>query len=176
MTLSLNVLSLPRSEPTQCTMLGSRQGTDHAIEEVEDEQDRDSPRGQERAGPAEQGEGRYLDVVGGASASAVDGRSQREEGSCVSEAGQDYLFPAECEVHLYSSDTDAPTTFPTDAEVPPSYSKAVSFDRASGGSDKDDNKRLMDMTPDACRSDYLDDSLLPSLTHELTASELLLNK
>ncbi|KAJ8374943.1 hypothetical protein SKAU_G00055230 [Synaphobranchus kaupii] len=34
----------------------------------------------------------------------------------------------------------------------------------------------MDRTPDACRSDYLDNSLLPSLTQELTASELLLNK
>ncbi|KAJ8279582.1 hypothetical protein COCON_G00066480 [Conger conger] len=167
--------SIVSSEPTQCTMLCSRQGTDDTIDEVEDEQDQESPRGL-----AERQEGRYLDVVGGeASPRVVDRRSQGEDRSCVSEtevAGQDYLFPAECEVHLYSSDTDAPTTFPTDADVPPSYSKAVSFDRASGGSDKDDNKRLMDMTPDACRSDYLDDSLLPSVTNELTASELLLNK
>ncbi|KAJ8374942.1 hypothetical protein SKAU_G00055220, partial [Synaphobranchus kaupii] len=42
--------SIVSSEPTQCTMLCSRQGTDDAIEEVEDEQDRDSPRGQGEAG------------------------------------------------------------------------------------------------------------------------------
>ncbi|XP_070990008.1 piezo-type mechanosensitive ion channel component 2 [Oncorhynchus clarkii lewisi] len=77
---------------------------------------------------------------------------------------------------LYTPDTDAPNT--PDADVPPSYSKAVSFDRlevSEDESDRDDN-RMMAMTPDTSRSDYLDDPLLPSLTTELTASELLLNK
>uniref|UniRef100_A0AAZ3R3X8 Piezo-type mechanosensitive ion channel component n=1 Tax=Oncorhynchus tshawytscha TaxID=74940 RepID=A0AAZ3R3X8_ONCTS len=77
---------------------------------------------------------------------------------------------------LYTPDTDAPNT--SDADVPPSYSKAVSFDRlevSEDESDRDDN-RMMAMTPDTSRSDYLDDPLLPSLTTELTASELLLNK
>ncbi|XP_051556560.1 piezo-type mechanosensitive ion channel component 2 isoform X2 [Myxocyprinus asiaticus] len=74
---------------------------------------------------------------------------------------------------LFTPDTDFPNT--SDADVPPSYSKAVSFDRLSVSSDESDSdKRLMVMTPDS-RSD-LDDSLLPSMTTELTASELLLNK
>uniref|UniRef100_A0AAY5F1Q2 Piezo-type mechanosensitive ion channel component n=1 Tax=Electrophorus electricus TaxID=8005 RepID=A0AAY5F1Q2_ELEEL len=71
---------------------------------------------------------------------------------------------------LYTPDTDAPTT--SDVEVPPSYSKAVSFDRLSISSE--DNRRLMLMTSDS-RSD-MEDSLLPSQTTDLTASELLLNK
>uniref|UniRef100_A0A8C2FRH3 Piezo type mechanosensitive ion channel component 2 n=1 Tax=Cyprinus carpio TaxID=7962 RepID=A0A8C2FRH3_CYPCA len=75
--------------------------------------------------------------------------------------------------HLFTPDTDAPNT--SDADVPPSYSKAVSFDRLSVSSDESDSdKRLMLMTPDS-RSD-LDDPLLPSMTTDLTASELLLNK
>uniref|UniRef100_A0A672QS65 Piezo-type mechanosensitive ion channel component 2-like n=1 Tax=Sinocyclocheilus grahami TaxID=75366 RepID=A0A672QS65_SINGR len=70
---------------------------------------------------------------------------------------------------LFTPDTDAPNT--SDADVPPSYSKAVSFDRLSVSSDdSDSDKRLMLMTPDS-RCD-LDDPLLPSMT----ASELLLNK
>ncbi|XP_036410203.1 piezo-type mechanosensitive ion channel component 2-like [Megalops cyprinoides] len=148
------------SEPTQCTMLCSRQGTTDTIEEVEDEQDLDPPRE----------EGHYFDMEGETSAQARGGDLEAQG------AGRDYLCPAEFEVQLYSPDTDAPTTFPTDADVPPSYSKAVSFDGASDGSARDDDKHLMVMTPDASRSDYLDDSVLPSLTHELTASELLLNK
>ncbi|XP_056325835.1 LOW QUALITY PROTEIN: piezo-type mechanosensitive ion channel component 2 [Danio aesculapii] len=74
---------------------------------------------------------------------------------------------------LFTPDTDAPNT--SDADVPPSYSKAVSFDRLSVSSDdSDSDKRLMLMTPDS-KSD-LDDPLLPSMTTDMTASELLLNK
>lgn len=73
---------------------------------------------------------------------------------------------------LFTPDTDAPNT--SDADVPPSYSKAVSFDRLSVSDESDSDKRLMVMTPDS-RSD-LDDPLLPSTTTDLTASELLLNK
>ncbi|KPP77848.1 piezo-type mechanosensitive ion channel component 2-like [Scleropages formosus] len=87
----------------------------------------------------------------------------------------------ECMAQSYTPDTDAPATctdatYPTDADVPPSYSKAVSFDHISVSSDEDGDRRLMVMTPDESRSDYMDDIPLPSLTHELTASELLLNK
>lgn len=73
---------------------------------------------------------------------------------------------------LITPDTDAPNT--SDADVPPSYSKAVSFDRLSVSDESDSDKRLMVMTPDS-RSDR-DDPLLPSMTTDLTASELLLNK
>ncbi|XP_029930817.1 piezo-type mechanosensitive ion channel component 2 isoform X2 [Myripristis murdjan] len=76
---------------------------------------------------------------------------------------------------LYTPDTDASKT--SDAEVPPSYSKAVSFDRLEVSDDESDldRKRLMVMTPDS-RSDSRSDIMLPSMTTELTASELLLNK
>ncbi|KAM9427187.1 piezo-type mechanosensitive ion channel component 2-like [Salvelinus alpinus] len=66
----------------------------------------------------------------------------------------------------------------SDTDVPSSYNKSVSFDRLEVSEDDSDrdNKRMMAMTPDTSRSNYLDDPLLPSLTTELTASELLLNK
>lgn len=76
---------------------------------------------------------------------------------------------------LYTPDTDASKT--SDAEVPPSYSKAVSFDRLEVSDDESDSyrKRRMVMTSDS-RSDSRSDIMLPSMTTELTASELLLNK
>uniref|UniRef100_A0A3Q1C0D1 Piezo-type mechanosensitive ion channel component n=1 Tax=Amphiprion ocellaris TaxID=80972 RepID=A0A3Q1C0D1_AMPOC len=77
---------------------------------------------------------------------------------------------------LYTPDTDASKT--SDADVPPSYSKAVSFDRlevSDDESDMEDRKRRMLMTSDS-RSDSRSDIMLPSMTTELTASDLLLNK
>lgn len=76
---------------------------------------------------------------------------------------------------LHTPDTDASKT--SDAEVPPSYSKAVSFDRLEVSDDDSDSdrKRRMIMTSDS-RSDSRSDIMLPSMTTELTASELLLNK
>ncbi|KAM6918193.1 piezo-type mechanosensitive ion channel component 2 [Xenentodon cancila] len=76
---------------------------------------------------------------------------------------------------LYTLDTDASKT--SDADVPPSYSKAVSFDRLEVSDDESDTyrKRRMIMTSDS-RSDSRSDIMLPSMTTELTASELLLNK
>ncbi|KAI1888972.1 hypothetical protein AGOR_G00174270 [Albula goreensis] len=155
-------------------MLCSRQGTNDTIEEVEDEQYQDSPREED---VRELEEGRCFETDDEMMARTIPGHLQGDDRECVSETetGRDFLYPPEFEVHLDSSETDAPTTFPTDVDVPPSYSKAVSFDRDSVGSDRD-GKQLMVMSPDTSRSDYLDDSLLPSLTHELTASELLLNK
>lgn len=72
-------------------------------------------------------------------------------------------------------DTDASKT--SDGDVPPSYSKAVSFDRLEISDDESDRdrKRRMVMTSDS-RSDSRSDIMLPSMTTELTASELLLNK
>ncbi|XP_078397176.1 piezo-type mechanosensitive ion channel component 2-like [Cetorhinus maximus] len=102
------------SEPTQCTMLYSRQGTTDTIEEVEDEQD----------------EGATVPVC---------------------------------------------TTNTMTEEVPPSYSKAVSLDRLSFSSDSAGEKHLMALTPDS-RMDLVEDTIFPNLSHELTASELLLNK
>ncbi|XP_024619659.1 piezo-type mechanosensitive ion channel component 2 [Neophocaena asiaeorientalis asiaeorientalis] len=108
------------SEPTQCTMLYSRQGTTETIEEVEAEQDEEVPE-----------------------------------------------------------DTQSPQDPTQDGEVeaPPSYSKAVSLERLSFDSRDDSGGQThMAVSPDDSRSDHLEASILPTLTHELTASELLLNK
>lgn len=79
----------------------------------------------------------------------------------------------------YTPDTDVPSYSVGDgnAEVPPSYSKAVSFERLSFSSQDDSaGKSLMLVSPDDSRTDKLNDTILPPLTHDLTASELLLNK
>uniref|UniRef100_A0A3P8WGM9 Piezo type mechanosensitive ion channel component 2 n=1 Tax=Cynoglossus semilaevis TaxID=244447 RepID=A0A3P8WGM9_CYNSE len=140
--------SVISSEATQCITLYSRQGTTETIEEVEDEQD--------------QVEDKHR----------VLWESQELE---------DSEEPEEAEVKegraglLYTPDTDASKT--SDAEVPPSYSKAVSFDRLEVSDDESDNdrKRRMIMTSDS-HSDSRSDIVLPSMTTELTASDLLLNK
>lgn len=76
---------------------------------------------------------------------------------------------------FYTPDTDALKT--SDTDVPPSYSKAVSFDHlvVSDDDSDTDRRRRMVMTSDS-RSDSRSDIILPSMTTELTASELLLNK
>lgn len=92
------------------------------------------------------------------------------------ERRQDFLpSRAKGGLQLCTPDTDASKT--SDADVPPSYSKAVSFDRLEVSDDESDmdRKRRMVMTSDS-RSDSRSDIMLPSMTTELTASELLLNK
>ncbi|XP_057713162.1 piezo-type mechanosensitive ion channel component 2 isoform X2 [Corythoichthys intestinalis] len=95
------------------------------------------------------------------------------------EGGSQKDFP-QAEMHAggltCTPDTDASKT--SDGDVPPSYSKAVSFDRlemSDDDSDVDKRRRRMLMTSDS-RSDSRSDIMLPSMTTELTASELLLNK
>lgn len=89
---------------------------------------------------------------------------------------RDYMHSQGCGGLVYTPDTDASKT--SDAEVPPSYSKAVSFDRLEVSDDESDmdRKRLMVMTPDSQSDCSRSDLVLPSMTTELTASELLLNK
>nr|XP_025720995.1 piezo-type mechanosensitive ion channel component 2 [Callorhinus ursinus] len=139
------------SEPTQCTMLYSRQGTTETIAEVEAEQDDEAAAG---------------DAGQGGEATADVGLEEASEASEASEVG---LTP-EAELPQYSTEDG-------DVEAPPSYSKAVSFERLSFGS-RDDSagQSHMAVSPDDSRSDRLESSILPPLTHELTASELLLNK
>ncbi|XP_028328192.1 piezo-type mechanosensitive ion channel component 2 isoform X2 [Gouania willdenowi] len=96
-------------------------------------------------------------------------------GSEDGEAQQDFVR-TDCQAaQHYTVDTDASKT--SDAEVPPSYSKAVSFDRLEVSDDESDSdrRRRMLMTSDS-RSDSRSDIMLPSLTTDFTASELLLNK
>nr|XP_006117539.1 piezo-type mechanosensitive ion channel component 2 isoform X10 [Pelodiscus sinensis] len=135
--------SIVSSEPTQVTLLYSRQGTTETIEEVEGEHEEEEP----------------------------DSTSRRDD------EAEDYGLDSEDAV--YTPDTDMPSYSAVDgnAEVPPSYSKAVSFERLSFSSQDDSaGKSLMMVSPDDSRIDKLNDTLLPPLTHDLTASELLLNK
>ncbi|KAJ7414044.1 piezo type mechanosensitive ion channel component 2 [Willisornis vidua] len=135
--------SIVSSEPTQVTMLYSRQGTTETIEEVEGEHEEE----------------------GAHSASRVE-----------EEEVEDYSLDSEGAA--YTPDTDVPlySTVDSNAEAPPSYSKAVSFEHLPFGSPDDSaGKSLMMVSPDDSRTDKLD-TILPPLTHELTASELLMNK
>lgn len=225
---------LVHSEPTQCVIIYSRQGTTDTIEEVEDEHDQvedkqqvpwesqqfdeigeaegvalsdGEPREKEKKeeeeevveegqkglegeeglqeqqdqereeapwesfGPDEGPSLRVEELHASSSAQEKEFITESEDG-----AGQQDLMPTEGQTELlYTPDTDASKT--SDADVPPSYSKAVSFDRLEVSDDESDTdrKRCMVMTSDS-RSDSRSDIMLPSMTTELTASELLLNK
>ncbi|XP_055224010.1 piezo-type mechanosensitive ion channel component 2 isoform X1 [Gorilla gorilla gorilla] len=142
--------SLASSEPTQCTMLYSRQGTTETIEEVEAEQEEEAGSTAPEPREAKEYEATGYDV----------GAMGAEEAS---------LTPEE-ELTQFS-------TLDGDLEAPPSYSKAVSFEHLSFGSQDDSaGKNHMAVSPDDSRTDKLGSSILPPLTHELTASELLLKK
>ncbi|XP_062285794.1 piezo-type mechanosensitive ion channel component 2 [Scomber scombrus] len=116
-------------------------------------------------------EGPSLRLEEADSAQEKDFVSESEDGG----GQQDFMQTEGRAGLLYTPDTDASKT--SDAEVPPSYSKAVSFDRLEVSDDESDRdrKRRMIMTSDS-RSDSRSDIMLPSMTTELTASELLLNK
>ncbi|XP_044149386.1 piezo-type mechanosensitive ion channel component 2 isoform X4 [Bufo gargarizans] len=133
--------SVASSEPTQCTMVYSRQGTTETIEEADDEQEED----------------------GKSPTSRLDAS---DEDYCVDLEGSGYT--PETEMPLYST---------ADGDLPPSYSKAVSFEQLSFTShDESADNNLMILSPDDSCTDKQHDAILPSLTHELTASELLVNK
>ncbi|XP_073535133.1 piezo-type mechanosensitive ion channel component 2 isoform X7 [Phyllobates terribilis] len=129
------------SEPTQCTMVYSRQGTTETIEEAEDEQEEDGKSPTSRLAPS-------------------------DEEYCVDLEGSSY-----------TPDTELPLYSTADGDLPPSYSKAVSFEQLSFAShDESADNNLMVLSPDDSHIDKYHDTLLPTLTHELTASDLLLNK
>ncbi|XP_060100004.1 piezo-type mechanosensitive ion channel component 2 [Heteronotia binoei] len=91
---------------------------------------------------------------------------------------EDYCLDSEGAA--YTSDTDVPSYSALDgiAEPPPSYSKAVSLELfpLDGSQDDSSDKNHMLVSPDELEADKSEDNILPPLTHELTASELLLNK
>ncbi|XP_040209885.1 piezo-type mechanosensitive ion channel component 2 isoform X2 [Rana temporaria] len=139
--------SVASSEPTQCTMVYSRQGTTETIEEVEDEQE------EEHKSPVTRTE--------------VEDEEEEEEEEDYSADLEGTSYTPDTDMHLYAADGD----------LPPSYSKAVSFEQLSFTSrDESADNNLMVLSPDESHIDKLHDTLLPPLTHELTASELLLNK
>ncbi|KAE8598336.1 hypothetical protein XENTR_v10016802 [Xenopus tropicalis] len=131
--------SIASSEPTQCTMVYSRQGTTETIEEVEDEEEEESK----------------------SPLSKIE--AEEEE------------YDMDLEGTSYTPDTEFPLYATTEGDLPPSYSKAGSFEQLTFVS-QDSADNLMVLSPDESRTDKLHDHILPPLTHELTASELLLNK
>ncbi|XP_015451244.1 piezo-type mechanosensitive ion channel component 2 isoform X5 [Pteropus alecto] len=168
--------SLASSEPTQCTMLYSRQGTTETIEEVEAEHEEVEAKQDLEAGQDEEvGVGDMDDEHGEVAVDVGPEGPEEEEDEKAEEAEE----TEESEEAGLTPDTELPqsSTEEGDVEVPPSYSKAVSFERLSFSS-RDDSAgpSRMAVSPDDSRSDRLESSILPPLTHELTASELLLNK
>lgn len=150
-------------------MLYSRQGTTETIEEVETEQD-------EEVGVRDtDDEGGEATLDAGPEGPEEEEDEEEEEEEEVEEAEE----TEESEGASLTPDTELPqySTEEGDVEVPPSYSKAVSFERLSFSSRDDSaSPSRMAVSPDDSRSDRLESSILPPLTHELTASELLLNK
>ncbi|XP_070830644.1 piezo-type mechanosensitive ion channel component 2 [Chaetodon trifascialis] len=150
-------------------------------EGLEDEEEDDEPKDQESQerqqvpwesfGPDEGPSLRPEEAESASSAQEKEFMTESEEGG----GQQDFMQTEGRAGLLYTPDTDASKT--SDADVPPSYSKAVSFDRLEVSDDESDmdRKRRMIMTSDS-RSDSRSDIMLPSMTTELTASELLLNK
>lgn len=128
-------------------MLYSRQGTAETIEEVE---------GEEHEEVEEE-----IDLASGQEHDMED-------------------YGLDSEGAAYTSDTDMPSYSALDgiAEPPPSYSKAVSLELfpVDHSEDGSSDKNHMLVSPDDNQSEKPGDSILPPLTHELTASELLLNK
>ncbi|XP_073926448.1 piezo-type mechanosensitive ion channel component 2 isoform X3 [Castor canadensis] len=146
--------SLASSEPTQCTMLYSRQGTTETIEEVEAEAEEEAVGLEPELSDAEEED---------------EAEEEAEEADFDARSEEVGLTPEE-ELPQFSTDDG-------DVEAPPSYSKAVSFEHLSLCSQDDSRgKNHMVVSPDDSRTDKLESSILPPLTHELTASELLLNK
>uniref|UniRef100_A0A8B9LFJ5 Piezo-type mechanosensitive ion channel component 2a, tandem duplicate 2 n=1 Tax=Astyanax mexicanus TaxID=7994 RepID=A0A8B9LFJ5_ASTMX len=65
--------------------------------------------------------------------------------------------------------------FPSEADIPPSYSRATGLDTVCDTAPRSEQKRLRINTPDD-RDLSQADITLPSMSHELTASELLRNR
>ncbi|KAG5268877.1 hypothetical protein AALO_G00217460 [Alosa alosa] len=157
------------SEKTQCTALYSRQGTSDTVGEVDLEHEQ---RGHSSA--------EHWGAVGGSPETPEDapylpedeGPPHWRDSDRSPEWDSAGWTPAD------SPDADGPSsrTFPAAADIPPSYSKATGLDQVCGGAGvpcgNRDDRRLRIMEPDD-RMDYLSDEALPSLTHEMTASELL---
>lgn len=150
----------------------SREGLE-GEEETDEPKDKDGQEMKEAPwesfGPDEGPSLRFEEAESPSCAQEKDFTTESEDGA----GQQDLLQVGGGATLLYTPDTDASKT--SDAEVPPSYSKAVSFDRLEVSDDSDTEGRKRRMTSDS-RSDSRSDIMLPSMTTELTASELLLNK
>lgn len=151
------------SEPTPGETPPSGQDTADTKEEVEQEQDQDWTsqgevcygRGCRSQGLQEAPHARTADEI---------------SGWVMDKCGQDEASNPLAEHKLPLSSPEA-AIMALDQDCPPSYSKAVSFDRLSVCSTEDDFVQKRDGQCSRPES-----TLLPPLTQELTASELLLSR
>uniref|UniRef100_A0A8B9LFK7 Piezo-type mechanosensitive ion channel component 2a, tandem duplicate 2 n=1 Tax=Astyanax mexicanus TaxID=7994 RepID=A0A8B9LFK7_ASTMX len=138
---------------TQCTALCSRQGTGDTIEEPEDIEERPQPSGS-----------MWTPTLASRRCSS---EGQTPEGA--SACDWDSVLAAEQATWPQLS------RFPSEADIPPSYSRATGLDTVCDTAPRSEQKRLRINTPDD-RDLSQADITLPSMSHELTASELLRNR
>ncbi|CAB1349719.1 unnamed protein product [Coregonus sp. 'balchen'] len=174
------------SEHTQCTTTCSRQGTTDTIKETGEKpgQDLQDPQSSYTETPSTSTSmGLYLDHEWGllSRSRGMDWDSR----DSVLEAeragwGRGPCYAHHSELQLYQADPSGTT--PTDTDIPPSYSRATGLNREGAeqvsSSRTHHEKRLVVVTPDE-KSDFLSgvtSTTFPSLTHELTANDLLRNR
>ena len=138
------------SEITQCTALCSRQGTGDTIEESDDH----------RVRPQLQPERDMWSPTSDSQRCSIEG--QIPEGA--SALDWDRALAADSWPQL--------NRFPSEADIPPSYSRATGLDSVCDTTAPSEGKRLRINTPDD-RAASQGDITMPSLSHQLTASELL---
>lgn len=182
---NLQLESEKLEEEQQAEEMQSDEGQPKEKEDEEEEEEEELREGDEEAGGEEVREDQEPVGASCESMSPDEGPSAREDDAESAPSAQENDSVSESEhggrgqqdVMQTEGQAVVSCTPDTDAEVPPSYSKAVSFDRLEVSDDESDSyrRRRMVMTSDS-RSDSRSDIMLPSMTTELTASELLLNK
>ncbi|XP_052360162.1 piezo-type mechanosensitive ion channel component 2-like [Oncorhynchus keta] len=174
------------SEHTQCTATCSCQGTTNPIKETGEEpgQDLQDPHSSYTEIPSTSTSmGLYLDHEGSLLSRSKgmdwDSRDRVLETEPAG-WGRGPCYAHHSELQLYQADLSGNT--PTDTDIPPSYSRATGLDREEAeqvsSSRTHHENRLVVVTPDE-KSDFLSgvtSTTFPSLTHELTASDLLRNR
>ncbi|KAM9416653.1 LOW QUALITY PROTEIN: piezo-type mechanosensitive ion channel component 2-like [Salvelinus alpinus] len=174
------------SEHTQCIATCSCQGTTNTIKVTGEEpgQDLQDPHSSYTETPSTSTSmGLYLDHEGSLlSRSRGMDWDSRDRVLETERAGwgRGPCYAHHSELQLYQADLSGTT--PTDTDIPPSYSRATGLDREGAeqvsSSRTHHEKRLVVVTPDE-KSDFLSgvtNTTFPSLTHELTASDLLRNR
>lgn len=138
------------SDYTQCTALCSRQGTGDTTEEFKETEENIVP--DNLRNPT------VLPETSGVRHCISE--EQTLQGATATETISKFLPEQATWFQL--------SRVPSEADIPPSYSKATGLDSVGEPLSQLDGKRL--------KIDIPDDSTLPSLSHELTASELLRNR
>ncbi|XP_062847263.1 piezo-type mechanosensitive ion channel component 2 [Trichomycterus rosablanca] len=146
-----SVTSAAASENTQCTALCSRQGTGDTTEDSKETQENVQIPGDLWT---------PIDLPETSGIQGCSSEGQTLHGATATE--RDSKFMTEQATWLGLS------RVPSEADIPPSYSKATGLDSVGESVGQLEGKRLKINIPD--------DATLPALSHELTASELLRNR